>query len=146
MANPTNFRELLTQPTENFKKPPALPEGHYYGTIKGHEFGKSSKKQTNFVQFNITINGPSDDVDEEAMAEIDLSGGKEVRTTFYITPAAMWRLTDFLNSVLGEEEGRSADDRLPDTTGVDVLVEITQRTTDDGRDTFNDVKSVIKAG
>lgn len=139
----TNYRDLLAQPTDQFVRPPALPEGHFHGSIKAYEFGKSAKKGTPQIQFIFNIVSAGDDVDEEEMAGIDLSNGKEMRTTFYITPNALWRLTQFLDGVLGEETDKSFDERIPETRGVDVLIRVSQRTSDDGEETFNDVREVI---
>lgn len=141
----TNFRDLLAQPTDQFKKPPALPEGHYNGSVKAYEFGKSTKKGTAQIQFIYNITSAGEDVEEEDMAAIDLSNGKEMRQTFYITPNALWRLTDHLNALLGPDEGKSFDERIPDTRGIDVLIRVSQRLSEDGEDTYNDVKDVVAA-
>lgn len=141
----TNFRELLSQPTDQFKRPPALPEGHFNGQIKAYEFGKSAKKQTAQIQFIYTITSPTEDVPEEDMAGVDLANGREMRQTFYITPTALYRLSQHLDALLGEQEGVSFDERIPETRGLDVIIQVSQRLSDDGEDTYNDIKSVVKA-
>lgn|SRR5574337_489417 len=139
-----NFRELLSMPSDGFKRPPALPEGHYRAIIKNHEFGTSSKKKTPFVRFLVTPTEPTEDVDADLLEGIDLSK-KEFRKDYYITPDALYRLREMLDSVLGEQEGRSFDERIPDTRGVEVIIGISQRVDDNSGEVFNDVNTLVGA-
>jgi hypothetical protein len=144
-AKPFNPRDLMSQPTDTFVKPPPLPAGHYYGEIVGHKLDKSRQKQTNFVAFEVKINGASEDVEASEVEDIDFSNIRKT-INYYITPGAMWRLRKFLDDVLGEEEGRSFDERIADTRGVPVLLEITHRPAGDGSDdVYTDVKTIVAA-
>lgn len=144
----STFRELLSQPTDKVERPRALADGHYYGFIKDHEFGTSRQKQTPFVAFILTPSEETTDVAEGANAGIDLSK-REMRKTLYITPASLYRLTDFLDQSMGKETGRSFDERIPETRGARVMFHVTHRdvTDDNGvvTETYNDIGTVIKA-
>ncbi len=137
-----NYRELLSQPSDSFQRPPSMPAGHYIATIKTHQFDKSSKKATPLVRFLFSPREATSDVDEEALANVDLTE-KELRKEFYITPKALWRLNKFLDDVLGPQEGRSFDERIPEVKGVEVQIGVTLRFSDDGEMDFNDVTTVV---
>lgn len=145
MAGAPNLKELLAQPTDKFVRPPALPEGWWKGTIKAHSIGVSTKKKTPFVEFIYTVTAPGDDISSEDLEGLDLGAGKEVRQQFYITPSALYRLSEHLNAVLGEEPGIAFDERLPNTTGIDILVQLSKRQSDTSDDEYNDVRKVMKA-
>ncbi len=140
-----NFRELLKQPTDAAERPKALAVGHYVGTIKGHEFGLSKQKQTPFVRFFLTPEEEYTDVADGANAGIDLSK-RDLRRDFYLTPTALYRLSDFLDAVLGKQTGRSFDVRIPETRGVRVMFQVTQRENDEKTEVYNDIGSVIRTG
>jgi len=139
-----DFRELLrTTTSDNVERPRSLPKGHYHGFIMSHEFGRSSKKQTPFVQFNLKVDGPADDVSAEQVEGIDF-GRKELRLQRYITPKALYMLTDTLDQVLGKD-GRVADERIPDMDNQKVLIETEPQLDDEGNETgFNNVIDIVK--
>lgn len=139
-----NFRDLLSMPTDSVERPKPLPEGHYIAYIKAHEFGTSAKKNTPYVRFLFSIESGSDDVSADDLANIDLTR-RELRRDFYITPNALYRLSDMLDAVLGAQQGRSFDERIPDCRNAKVLIGVTQRQSEDGTDTFNDVTTVVAA-
>jgi hypothetical protein len=138
-----NVKDLLSKPADSFERPPVFPAGHYLGTIVKHEFDKSRAKKTPLIRFYLNPTAPSDDVDPEDVANIDL---KKVlwRYEFYLTPTAMYRLADFLDAVLGEST-ESLDERIPSTSGTEVLIGIRQRTNDEGEVTGNEVTKVTAA-
>lgn len=144
MNAPTTFRDLLGQPTDAVERPRALAVGHYYGEIKSHEFGLSRNKQTPFVRFILVPESEGSDVPAGANAGVDLSR-RELRKDFYITPTALYRLSDMLDAVLGKESGRSFDERIPDTRSAKVLFMVTQRENEEGTETFNDIGAIVKA-
>ena len=145
MAIP-NFRELLSKPTNEVDRPRALAAGHYIGELTTHEFGVSRQKQTPFVRFNVKLIEEASDVENGANKGIDLSR-RELRRDFFITPQALYRLSDFLDAVLGKQVGRPFDQRIPETRGVRVMVQVTRRevTDDEGTvlETYNDVGTII---
>ena len=149
MTSIPNFRELLSTKTDEVDRPRAIAIGHYIGVIKNHEFGTSKRKNTPFVRFNLTPLEETSDIPEGANDGIDLSR-RELRRDFYITPAALYRLSDMLDAVLGKQLGRSFDQRIPETRGVRVMFHVTQReqvdeATSEVIEIFNDVGTIIAA-
>ena len=140
-----NFRTLLSKPTDEAERPKSLPTGHYIGTILSHEFGKTRGKQTDFVRFNIRIEEPCDDVSVDDCKGIDFSR-RELRKDYFITPNAVYRLSDALDAILGKETGRSFDDRIPNMNGQRVQVGVTPRLMEDGTDSgYNEVTTLVAA-
>jgi hypothetical protein len=137
----SDFRTLLQKPMDEIERPKPLPAGTYYGTIAGHKFDESSQKRTPFVRFTIKLQSAGDDVDAEEVASVDWTK-KEVRKDFYLTDDALYRLKGFLESVGVEVEGRALGEAIPDSTNAQVIVEVTQRNSADGKDVYNDVGDV----
>ena len=144
----STFRELLSQPTDVVERPKSLAPGHYVGEIRSNEFGLSRQKQTPFCRFILVPTEETADVTEGANAGIDFSK-RELRKDFYITPDALYRLSDMLDAVLGKQAGRSFDERIPETRGARVMFQVTQRETMDADGTvtavYNDVGTVVAA-
>ena len=143
--NTVNFRELLSQPTDTVERPKSLPNGHYLGVIIGHEFDRSRNKQTPYVRFAMKVDGPTSDVPDGACAGIDFSR-RELRKDYFITPNALYRLSDMLDAVLGKTTGKSFDERIPNTRSQRVIIGVTARLNEDGTDSgFNDVTTIVAA-
>ena len=140
----STFRELLSQPTDTVERPKAFAAGHYLGEIKTHEFGTSRQKQTPYVRFTLVPTEETSDVEAGANDGIDFSK-RELRKDFYITPTALYRLSDMLDAVLGKSTGRSFDERIPETRGVRVMFAVTSRDNEDGTETYNDVGAIVAA-
>lgn len=94
MATP-NFEALLNEAPTEVKSPPPLPVGTYLCTVGQWVAGKSSKKNTPFAEFPLTIVAPLDDVDAEALEEMGGCAGRQLRTTYYITEDAVFLLDQF---------------------------------------------------
>jgi hypothetical protein len=144
MATMGSFRELLKQATDQVERPKPLAAGHYLGEIKGHEFGQSRNKQTPYVRFILVPEQATADVNVAENDGIELSR-RELRKDFYITPMALYRLSDMLDAVLGQETGRSFDDRIPDTRSARVMFAVSQRANEDGTEVFNDIGTIVRA-
>jgi hypothetical protein len=140
----STFRELLSQPTDQVERPKPIADGHYLGEIKSHEFGLSRQKQTPFVRFILTPEEGTGDVDEAANAGIDFSR-RELRKDFYITPNSLYRLSDMLDAVLGKQQGRSFDERIPETRGAKVMFQVTHRDNEEGTESYNEVGTILRA-
>ena len=142
MAESSTFRQLLAQTSESVERPKPLPEGHYLGSIKSYAFGQSRKKQTAFVEFTYTLEEAQEDVDQTQLEGINLAN-KEIKSTFYLTPGSIYRLSDFLDAVLGVQSGRTMDERVPETRGTRVQIHVTQRPSEDGKTIYNDIGTVV---
>ena len=136
-----DFKSLLSRPVDDVKKPLALPVGTFYGMIKNYELGESKQKKTPYVRFNFTLTGPGEDIDAADIEGIDLSK-KALRTDFYITPDSEYRLKDFIESLGLPTAGRTFFELLPDCISRDVVLDVTQRSNEDGSEMFNDVAKV----
>ena len=139
---PPNFRQLLSQPTDQVERPKPLPTGHYRGEITNYEFGVSKNKQTPFVRFIIVPEEADADVDRDRLSGIDLSK-KEMRKDFYITNTALYRLSDALDAILGQQQGRNFDERIPETRNAKILFGVTERQNEEGTETYNDVTTMV---
>lgn len=140
----TNFRELLGRATDSVERPRAIADGHYMGRIASHEFGTSRQKQTPYVRFIIVPEEACPDVENGANDGIAL-GSRELRKDFFITPNALYRLSDMLDAVLGKESGRSFDERIPETRDARVMIGVGHRNSEDGVETYNEVNTIVKA-
>lgn len=89
-----DFNALLDQNAGDVKPPARLVVGTYTWEIVARRFGKSSQKKTDYVEFNLKCIGYESDVDAGELPENWM--GKVMSETFYITPDALSRLTDFL--------------------------------------------------
>lgn len=136
-----DFSTLLSQNLDSVTKPKALPAGTYNGTVLSHSFALSSKKQTPYVQFNFSVQSAGEDVDPSDLEGVDV-GKKALRTSFYLTDDALFRLKDFLASCGIDTSGRTLNETIPETVGASVLLFVKQRTSENGEDIFNDVDSV----
>ena len=139
-----DFRELLrTTTSDNVERRAALPKGHYHGIVMNHEFGRSTRKGTAFVQFNLKFDGPGPDVDLTKVEGVDWTN-RTGKITRYITPKAMAMLTDTLDAVLGRD-GRVCDERIPEMDGQKVLIETEPQVDDKGNETgFDDITAIVK--
>lgn len=144
-----DVRDLLSKPTDSFERPKNLPLGHYHAQILNFELTQArTENKTDICRISFRVMEPAEDIvdDEDKMEilkSIDLSR-RELRKDFFITPDAMYRLSNFLDDVLGAESGRSADERLPDIRGARVLIQVTERTDrNDPTIKYNDVGTVV---
>lgn len=138
-----NFRELLKQNSTQIERPKALPVGHYYAVITGNSFDLSRQKQTPFARFMLKLEAPADDVDAEEINGIDVTR-RELRKDYYITPGALYRLSDMLDAVVGDPE-RDLEERIPETRNVRVLIKVTQRENETKTEIFNDIDTIVAA-
>lgn len=139
-----NFNELLSTPLDTIERPKPLPAGTFEGVIARHEFGESNTKKTPFVRFWVQPTAVGEDVDQSLMEGIDLSK-KILRREYYLTADALFRLKSFLESIGVSTTGRSLGEAIPDSTNARVLVQVTQRTADNG-DIYNDVGDLRGVG
>lgn len=147
---PVDFAALMSKPVDEAEKPKAAPAGTYLATIVGHEFGTSSKKNTPFCRFNFQLLAPQNDVDADALEEVggsDFLNTKRMRTEFYLTDDAMYRLREFLEDALELNcAGRNFDEVIPEAVNQQILVNITHSLSEDGKTTYANIDSFAKAG
>jgi hypothetical protein len=137
------FEDILNRPADDIKPPPVLPVGTYHTVVVGlPERGKSSLKQTDYFKFTHKIVAPLDDVDVEALAEIE-GGiiGKDIDNTFYITEKSAFMLKDFLVNLGVEVEGKSLASCIDESPNREVLIHIKHEAAPDGKRVFARVGS-----
>lgn len=149
MADKPNFADLMNKPVEEAEKPKPVPDGTYLATIMKHEFGTSAKKNTPYLRFDFKLIAATDDVDAELLEEV---GGEEflakkvMRSDFYLTDDAMYRLREFLENALElNVSGRNFDDVIPEATNMQVLISVGHTISEDGQTTYANIDGFAKA-
>lgn len=141
-AKTPHFESILDRPSEDAERPKPLPQGSYLCVVSGlPEYGKSSKKQTDFVAFNLIPQQALDDVDTDALEEIGGLEGKSITDTYYLTPNAEYRLREFLDhcgvpSRDDDDEKLSHRARIEMATNCQVIAFIKHEPSQDGTSVF----------
>lgn len=142
-----NFEEILNKKASEIKAPPAYPVGTYHCLVDGPPTpGKSSQKQTDFLQFKFKILAPMADVDARAAAEQQIVG-KLITGDYYITDTATWRTKDMLIDcgIDPGEEGtpteKSLKEMIAESPGRQILVKLRHETSQDGKRVFHRIDS-----
>lgn len=146
-----DFRQLLSKPLDEVRRPPALPAGTYFGTITGHKFDESpwADKETGLkepqVIFSIRITSHGEDVSPADFAEAR-GQGKLTQRAFPLDGPNVWSTKTFLEGLGIATAGRTFDTTIPETTGANVMFELTQRPDKNNPErVFNDVRNVRAA-
>lgn len=129
MSDNTDFQSLLERPMDSFTKPKPLPEGSYIFGVKDHTFtaptaGSDGKTKSGFIEFTLIPKAANADVDENALAEM-LDGNdittKQVKKKFFVTPDALYRLTDFAVHCGQDVAGKAISEIIPQLVGTEVV-------------------------
>ena len=135
-AQAPNFGSILDRAPSEIEKPKPLPQGSYITQIVGQpRFDKSSKKQTEFVEFTHKLLSALDDVDEDELKALGGVKDKVMKNTFYLTESAAWRLKEFLEHC-GIEEGDSLREMIEETPGKQVGIFVGHEASQDGTSVF----------
>jgi len=139
-----DFRQLLSKPLDDVKRPPPLPGGTYKGRVKGFELGESTQKKTPFVRFNLSVESPGEDVPAESLVDIDLTK-KSLRRDYFLTEDAYYRVKEFLESLGINTSGRTLDETLPETQNAEVLmtVVLSLNRNDPKAPPYNEVSDIV---
>ena len=136
-----SFEEILNRPASEIKPPQAYPVGTYHCIVEGPPTpGKSSQKQTDFLQFKFKILSPLQDVDAHQAAEQQIVG-KYITNDYYITDNAAWRLTELLVDHLGLDGSKPSIELIGYAPGNQVLVKLRHEASQDGKRVFHRVES-----
>ena len=136
------FSSILDRPASEIEAPKPLPQGSYVTVLVGQpKRDKSTKKQTDFVEFQHKITGAGDDVDAEALAEaLGVRGLTDVvmKNTFYLTEASAWRLKDFLRDcgLDIDSDEMSIREMIEQTAGRSIGIFVKHQPTQDGQGVF----------
>lgn len=136
-ARAVNFGSILDTPSNAVEKPKPLPQGSYIAVVQGlPRFDKSSKKQTEFVEFTLKLLSAGEDVDAEELAAMGGIAEKTIKATYYLTETALWRLKDFLDHAQIEEGDATLRQRVEAAAGAQVGVFINHEASQDGESVF----------
>lgn len=136
MANTPNFGTLLDKPASDVERPKPLPQGSYHCIVKGlPRFDKSSKKQTEFVEFTLSPTAAGEDVDADELTTMGGLTNKTIRATYYITEDSLWRLKAFLEHC-GIEENGSLRQMIDETPNREVIAYLKHEASNDGESVF----------
>lgn len=147
----SSFASILDAAPTEIVRPKSLPVGTYLTVVNGlPRYDKSSKKQTDFVEFMLKPLQAMDDVDQEALNEwMQKEDGTtrtladaSIKATYYLTETAAYRLDEF-----HEHCGLELDDKVSrrqrneQVAGCQVMAFIKHRGSDDGKNVFAELGS-----
>lgn len=130
-----DFRQLLSKPLDDVRRPPVLPNGTYYGTVMGFKidearFANDDGSKNVIVAFTVRPSHAGPDVDEA-----ELQGASEAKPLsdrlqtieMPLTGGNEWSTKMFLDSLGIATAGKTWDTCLPETRNAQVMFEITKR-------------------
>lgn len=118
-----DFAQLLDTQASSAERPKPKPEGDYTLLVTGHEMVESQKKGTPGVQFSFKYVMAHDNVDQAALADVDLSKGS-LRDTFWLTDDSMYRLSEFIKKCGVDAGERTFGELLPETTNCEIVAAV----------------------
>lgn len=144
--NAPHFASILDEAPTEVTRPKPLPEGTYLCVVGQGEYGKSSQKKTDQIKFPLRPIAAMDDVDPDALAEVDGLEGKNLSITLYITDNAKFMLDAFHeNCGLDLTEAASRRMRNEEVVNCQVLAAVTHRMSEDGSQAFAEVRRTARA-
>lgn len=154
-TNRPNFGSLLDKAPSEVERPKPGPEGSYLWVVQGlPRMDKSSKKQTEFVEFTLKAVQAGDDVDPEALeAFLTMPDGSKKplgdftqKGTFYLTENSLWRLKDFLTHCgIDVDEAESLRQAIEETPNCQVVGYVRHEASSDGESVFARVDKFASA-
>ncbi len=143
MAKAQSFASVLDMPAQDIERPKPIPVGSYVCVVQGQpKFDKSTKKQTEYVEFTLKLLEAMDDVDEDALKEAGGIKDKTMRNTYYLTEGAIWRLKDFLGHCgIDTDTDASLRQLIDEAPGKQVVANIAHQASNDGSSVFAQVKN-----
>lgn len=149
----SNFSSILDRAPSEIEKPKPLPVGTYTCVVNGlPTYDKSSKKQTDFVRFNLKVLAAGEDVDADDLSTwMQKPDGTtrsladtQIRHDLYLTEDAAWRLKDFLTHLgwdIEDSENGSMRQMIEQSAGRQVNVFMRHEASQDGTSVFAKVGS-----
>jgi len=153
MAKAPAFTPILDRPVSATERPKPLPPGQYAFVVQSYREDKSTKKQTEFIEFTCKCLGPLNEasVDQEALDHwaSSKSGEKKkltdvtMKVTFYLTENSIYRLQDFLEHLGFEvsEGNASFKQMIAEAPGCQFVGTVTHESSKDGQMTYANVTS-----
>lgn len=149
------FASILDRPATEIERPKPLPIGTYHSLVKGMpRYDKSSKKQTDFIEFTLELTKALDDVDPEDLKAACVNKAGEFRplatfplkATYYLTEGAAWRLKKFLEDLGFDTESKESTMRemCEQSANSEVYVTLKHRASDDGKSIFHEIADTAR--
>ena len=123
---------LLETSADSIEPPKALPAGTYVLQIGQHSFGESSQKKTPYVEYSAVPVDHDEDVDTEELEEFQNWREKNLRLRFYLSPAALFRVKQFLEIVGLDTSGKSLKELIPQAQGAQIKGYVSVQVMTDG--------------
>lgn len=149
----TSFESILDTPADQVERPKPLPAGTYAAIVKGMpEHGVSAQKKTPFVKFTYVLTDAFEDVDADELAalltdkdgQVEPIGTKSIKDTYYTTPDSLFRLTDALEAMGIDLDGKTVRAALDETPNADINIVVSHRTPEGSDQIFAEVKRIMK--
>jgi hypothetical protein len=148
MTQAPNYNSLLDKTVGSAERPKAVPLGIYRGIITEMAFDVSAKKKTPYVRYSVKPLQVVSGVDPElfqAAGGADRLSKMKLGLDFYLTEDAMWRLREFLEESLRIDcTTRSFKEAIPYAVNQTITFVMDVQVSDDGKASYNQVKSVLK--
>lgn len=143
VATQQSFASVLDMPASDIERPKPAPVGSYVCVVQGQpKIDKSSKKQTEYVEYTLKPLQALDDVDPDALKDWGGLAEKTFRVTYYLTENSVYRLKEFLEHCgIEMEEGGSLRQYIGEAAGQQVTVSIVHEASQDGETVYAKVKN-----
>ena len=141
-----DFTNLLEKKVDDVEAPVLLPQGTYLMTIAQYRTGESAQKKTPYVEFDLKISSPVEVEDQETLAKVKNLQDKVLKTQFYLSEDALFRLKDFLSKTGIPTEGRSFNEILSEIAGAQVVGIVNHRVNpNNSEQVFAEVRNFLSA-
>ena len=124
MAEPVDFKTLLSTPVESAERPKPRPAGTYNGVIEKFQFDKSRQKLTPYVRFSLTAISPGPGIDQVALQDAGPIDKWKPHRDYYLTNDALYRLRELIESCGISTSGRSFNETIPELKGKPVVLTV----------------------
>jgi hypothetical protein len=146
MAQAPLFASILDEAPTEVVFPPPLPAGTYLCIVGQPQDTPPSKAGNAGIKFPLRPIAALDDVDDAALQEIGGLDGKNLSTTFWITPDSITFLDQFHeNCGLDLSDRMSRKMRNQEVVNAQVLAVVTHRMNEDNTRAFAEVKRTARA-
>lgn len=140
-----NFQAILNTRADTVEAPKQLPPGKYQAQVKSFDTGESTKTKSPYVEVKFLVESAIDILSEyQELADKGFAKGPvEMRSSYYLTDKAMYRLVDFLEKDLGiPRGGKTLAQMLEQCIGQQCGVVLDTGTTKDGKE-FIEIKRTM---
>lgn len=110
MSDQADWSSLANTKVGEVEKPKPIPTGHYIAALSGPMKQHKAKSNNLAMRFPFRLQGPTEDVDGQALADAGGLPDKEFTIDFWMSPDARWRFTEFAKA-----QGASDDLSLIET-------------------------------